>query len=198
MVGGSKLRIEKKRKYLTEDEVRQVIMASKISKHAVRNECLIQLCFLHGFRVSEIVKLKLSDVNLCRGIIHVERLKGGLSTTQPLLECEKKIIEIWLGIRKQLNGSDSKWLFISQKGKALSRQQIYNIIKRCGILAGLNFPLHPHMLRHSCGFALANTGADTRLIQDYLGHRNIQHTVLYTASNSGRFSGVWDMSLYLK
>ncbi len=168
-----------------------------MSKHAVRNECLIQLCFFHGFRVSEIGKLKVSDVNISRGVVHVSRLKGGLSTTQPLLECEIKIIERWLEIRKDLKGNESEWLFISQKGESLSRQQMYNIIKECGILAGLSFPLHPHMLRHSCGFALANTGADTRLIQDYLGHRNIQHTVLYTASNSSRFSGVWDVSIYL-
>ena len=52
--------------------------------------------------------------------------------------------------------------------------------------------IHPHMLRHSCGFALANMGIDTRLIQDYLGHRNIRHTVWYTASNAGRFYGIWD------
>ncbi len=59
-------------------------------------------------------------------------------------------------------------------------------------LAGLPLEIHPHMLRHSCGFALANMGIDTRLIQDYLGHRNIRHTVWYTASNAGRFYGIWD------
>ncbi|MCM4604482.1 tyrosine-type recombinase/integrase, partial [Escherichia coli] len=51
--------------------------------------------------------------------------------------------------------------------------------------------VHPHMLRHACGFALADNGVDTRLLQDYLGHRNIQHTVRYTASNAARFKGVW-------
>lgn len=188
----------KKRKYLTEDEVTLVIKASRNSKHSLRNECLIQLCFIHGFRVSEISKLKTSDVNVGRGVIHVLRLKGGLSTIQPLLECEKKVVNKWITSRQHLKGNESPWLFISQRGEALSRQQIYNIIKRCGVLAGLNFPLHPHMLRHSCGFALANTGADTRLIQDYLGHRNIQHTVHYTACNSSRFFGVWDRCLYLK
>ncbi|EIM8216809.1 tyrosine-type recombinase/integrase, partial [Escherichia coli] len=54
---------------------------------------------------------------------------------------------------------------------------------------------HPHMLRHACGFALADNGVDTRLLQDYLGHRNIQHTVRYTASNAARFKGVWKKSL---
>ena len=58
-------------------------------------------------------------------------------------------------------------------------------------LAGLPGKAHPHMLRHACGFALADQGADTQLIQDYLGHRNIQHTVRYTATNPARFEGLW-------
>lgn len=73
-----------------------------------------------------------------------------------------------------------------------SRQQFYQIIASSGDQAGLPLEIHPHMLRHSCGFALANMGIDTRLIQDYLGHRNIRHTVWYTASNAGRFYGIWD------
>jgi len=61
------------------------------------------------------------------------------------------------------------------------------MIGRYGELAGLSVDARPHMLRHACGFALADQGADTRLIQDYLGHRNIQHTVRYTATNPARF-----------
>jgi integrase len=60
-----------------------------------------------------------------------------------------------------------------------------------GECAGLSVEAHPHMLRHACGFALADQGADTRLIQDYLGHRNIQHTVKYTATNPARFERLW-------
>ncbi|WP_269936356.1 tyrosine-type DNA invertase [Serratia liquefaciens] len=185
-----------KRKYLTEDEVKLIINTARCGKHALRNECLIQLCFIHGFRASEISLLKLSDVNVNSGVVHIKRLKGGLSTTHPLLECEKNIIEKWLNARSFWSNSASPSFFISQKGGSLSRQQIYNIIKKCGVLAGIKVPLHPHMLRHSCGFALANSGKDTRLIQDYLGHRNIQHTVIYTASNAARFFGVWDSSIF--
>lgn len=185
-----------KRKYLTEDEVKKIIHVSRRGKHGIRDECLIQLCFIHGFRASEISNLKTSDVNVKLGVIHVKRLKGGLSTTHPLLECEKKIIDKWLDRRSIWLNSASPWFFLSQKGRPLSRQQIYNIIRKCGVLAGIEVPLHPHMLRHSCGFALANTGTDTRLIQDYLGHRNIQHTVIYTASNAARFFGVWDFSIF--
>ena len=88
------------------------------------------------------------------------------------------------------------WISFSSNGwvveNPLSRQQFYQIIASSGDLAGLPLEIHPHMLRHSCGFALANMGIDTRLIQDYLGHRNIRHTVWYTASNAGRFYGIWD------
>ena len=74
----------------------------------------------------------------------------------------------------------------------LSRQQAYRIIRDAGIEAGTVTQTHPHMLRHACGYELAERGADTRLIQDYLGHRNIRHTVRYTASNAARFAGLWE------
>ncbi|MEW5287389.1 tyrosine-type recombinase/integrase, partial [Klebsiella michiganensis] len=83
-------------------------------------------------------------------------------------------------------------VFISRRGTRLSRQQAYRIIKSAGIAAGTATPTHPHMLRHACGYELAERGADTRLIQDYLGHRNIRHTVRYTASNAARFAGLWE------
>ena len=103
-----------------------------------------------------------------------------------------KALKNWLDIRKTYPHADSEWLFLSRKGNPLSRQQFYQIISSSGGTAGLTIEIHPHMLRHSCGFALANMGIDTRLIQDYLGHRNIRHTVWYTASNAGRFYGIWD------
>ncbi|WP_334223601.1 tyrosine-type recombinase/integrase [Photorhabdus bodei] len=95
----------------------------------------------------------------------------------------------WLKVRKTPKGSaESNWLFLSR----YSRQRIYQIISKLGQLANISVHSHPHMLRHACGFALADRGADTRLIQDYLGHSNIRHTVRYTASNAKRFQGVWN------
>lgn len=182
----------RKRKYLTSDEVLKLLNASKIGKYASRDECLIKVCFTHGFRVSELSALTLSDINLEDRIIHVNRLKNGFSTTHPLLEEEVGLLKKWLADRGYLKGADSEWLFLSQKGGPLSRQQLYNIFQKHGKNAGIPVLLTPHMLRHSCGFALADNGADTRLIQDYLGHKNIQHTVLYTASNAARFRGVWE------
>ncbi|MED6362620.1 tyrosine-type recombinase/integrase, partial [Escherichia coli O157] len=87
--------------------------------------------------------------------------------------------------------SQDDYLFLSSHGKKISRQWIYKLCARYSQRAGLRIKVHPHMLRHACGYALANQGLDTRLIQDYLGHRNIHHTVLYTASNPSRFNRVW-------
>jgi site-specific recombinase XerD len=64
-------------------------------------------------------------------------------------------------------------------------------LARIGEASALGFPVHPHMLRHACGFKLANDGQDTRALQHYLGHRNIQHTVRYTELAAGRFNGFW-------
>ncbi|EHU97496.1 phage integrase family protein [Escherichia coli DEC3F] len=119
-------------------------------------------------------------------------IKKGFSTTHPLLNKEVQALKNWLSIRTSYPHAESEWVFLSRKGNPLSRQQFYHIISTSGGNAGLSLEIHPHMLRHSCGFALANMGIDTRLIQDYLGHRNIRHTVWYTASNAGRFYGIWD------
>lgn len=181
---------DKKRKYLTQDEITKLMMASRSGRYPERDECMIYICFAHGLRVSEVCNLRLSDINLHDGVIHVRRLKNGLTTTHPLLPTEINLIEKWLDVRCGWNKDDAE-LFLSQKGGRLSRQQVYNLFRNYGLAAEIKIPLYPHMLRHSCGFELANMGADTRLIQDYLGHRNITHTVLYTASNSGRFKGIW-------
>ncbi|MGR7562582.1 tyrosine-type DNA invertase [Klebsiella aerogenes] len=184
----------KKRNFLTQNEIESLLNAANSGPHAARNYCLTLLCFIHGFRASEICRLRISDIDLRSKCIYIHRLKKGFSTTHPLLNKEVLALKRWLDIRDEYPQSTSEWLFLSRKGNPLSRQQFYQIISASGDQAGLPLEIHPHMLRHSCGFALANMGIDTRLIQDYLGHRNIRHTVWYTASNAGRFYGIWDKS----
>jgi type 1 fimbriae regulatory protein FimB len=180
------------RKYLTESEVEMLLDAAQAGKHGERNHCLVYMGFLHGFRVSELLGLHLSDVDLSGRTLNVRRLKNGFSTVHPLLTDEVKVLRAWLNARKGYRYADEQsTLFLTQLGTAMTRQQFYNILRRLGEAAAIPVTPHPHMLRHACGYALANNGVDTRLIQDYLGHRNIQHTVRYTASNAGRFEGVW-------
>ncbi|OBU10905.1 tyrosine-type DNA invertase [Morganella psychrotolerans] len=181
-----------KRKFLTRSEVNAILEQAKKSRNAKRNYCMILMCYLHGFRVSELCNLSLSDIDLDSRLIYVRRLKGGLSTTQPLIDIEYNALTAWLAERETWRNQDLEWVFLSQKSGAISRQQVHTLLKRYGKDAHISVQPHPHMLRHACGYSLADLGRDTRLIQDYLGHRNISHTVIYTASNSKRFQQIWD------
>lgn len=181
-----------RRRYLTGKEVQAMMLAVRNRPTGVRDYCLILLAFRHGMRISEILDLHYHDLDLNEGRINIRRLKNGFSTVHPLDFDEREAIECWSKERKEWRGSDKiNTVFISRRGTPLSRQQAYRIIRLAGIEAGTVTHTHPHMLRHACGYELAERGADTRLIQDYLGHRNIRHTVRYTASNAARFAGLW-------
>jgi type 1 fimbriae regulatory protein FimB len=148
------------------------------------------LMFRHGLRVLEACRLKLDQVDSDSRVLHITRLKHGLSTTQPLRGDELRAIGAWLKQRARMKPT-GKAFFVSEQRKALHRSTVNAALKKYSERATLPFLAHPHMLRHACGFALADQEADTRLIQDYLGHRNIQHTVQYTASNPARFEKLW-------
>jgi len=178
------------RKHLTGLEVDKLLAATKGARNEARDRCFLLLMFRHGLRVSEACSLVLSQVDTESRILHVARLKRGLSTTQPLRADEIRAVKAWLADRVKMK-SETEAFFVSERRGPLSRKTAWLAIRNYGKLAGLPLPAHPHMLRHACGFALADQGADTRLIQDYLGHRNIQHTVIYTATNSARFEKLW-------
>lgn len=182
------------RRFLTKHEISALLSSTLEGANPERNHCLIMMAFIHGFRASELLRLKISDLDLRGRVLNVSRLKNGFSTQHPILNSEVKAIKRWMKVRWHILNEadvDEGWLFVSGKGKPLSRQQFYNILSVNGKRAALSLNPHPHMLRHACGYALADNGVDTRLIQDYLGHRNIRHTVRYTAANSARFEGIW-------
>lgn len=182
-----------RRKFLTQEEVGRLLEATTSGSSAERDRCLILLGFRHGMRISELLDLRLQDLDLRGGRINIRRLKNGFSTVHPLMEDECQALERWLTKRSDVkNPTAADQVFLSRRGTRLSRQQAYRIIRHYGEMSGAGIVIHPHMLRHACGYELAERGTDTRLIQDYLGHRNIRHTVRYTASNAGRFVGIWD------
>jgi type 1 fimbriae regulatory protein FimB len=178
------------RKHLVFAEVEKLMEAAKGSRNAARDRCLLLLMFRHGLRVSEACGLQLSQVDTESRVLHVARLKHGLSTTHPLRGDELRIMKAWLAERSRMK-PETDAFFMSERRGPLSRKTAWLAIRTYGERAGLPVEAHPHMLRHACGFALADQGADTRLIQDYLGHRNIQHTVRYTATNPARFERLW-------
>jgi type 1 fimbriae regulatory protein FimB len=187
--GGGALEVND-RKHLTGREVERLIEATKGSRNEVRDRCLLLLMFRHGLRVSEACRMKLDQVDTESCVLHVARLKGGLSTTQPLRSNELRAISAWLKERARMKPA-GKAFFISEQRKPLHRSTVNLLLRKYSKAASLPLLAHPHMLRHACGFALADQGADTRLIQDYLGHRNIQHTVKYTATSPARFEKLW-------
>lgn len=178
------------RKYLNHNEVYLLKKGIHQGQNKERDMCMITMCYFHGFRASELCNLRLGDIEIEEKRIFIHRLKNGFSVQHPLQDEEITLIKQWLNVRCNYKNADSPYLFLSRRGGRLCRQQIYRLVKKYGERAGLKVAAHPHMLRHACGFKLADNGLDTRLIQDYLGHRNIQHTVHYTASNASRFRAV--------
>ena len=176
------------REYLTPQEVDRVITAArKMRRHAARNTALLLLMYRHGLRVAEAVALRWEVVDMQAGTRHVGRVKQGRPAVHPLRGPELRALR---QLRRMY--PDTAYLFASERGGPLTARAVHHIVLRAGEIAGLSFPIHPHMLRHACGFYLANRGFDTRAIQQYLGHSNMQHTVRYTALTPHRFAQFWD------
>jgi type 1 fimbriae regulatory protein FimB len=180
----------RKKNFLTEAEIERFLKAARTGRHGTRNFAMTLLAYRHGLRVSELIDLRTADVDLNTSRVFVRRKKGSLSTSQPIDGTEVRAIRAWLRLRAEHAMCNSPLLFLSERGP-MTRQAVNYLVATVGRHAGLPIYAHPHMLRHSCGYALANKGCDTRLIQDYLGHKNIRHTQLYTRTAAIRFDGLW-------
>ncbi len=176
------------REYLTGQEVEVLIdAAKKTGRHGHRDATLILLTYRHGLRVSELVSLRWEQIDLKQGLLHVNRVKNGAASTHPLRGPEIRALR-----QLQREYPDTPYIFVTERKGPLTTSTVRKLITRAGQKADIAFPVHPHMLRHACGFKLANDGHDTRAIQHYLGHRNIQHTVRYTELLANRFNGFWN------
>jgi len=172
------------REYLTPKEVRLLIdTARENGRYGLRDGLLILMCYRHAFRVGEIVDLKWEQVDLDDAKLHVNRLKNGDSSVHYLEGDELR------ALRKLQRRAKTAFVFSSERQGPLTVSAVYKLVAKTGQIAGLEFPIHPHMLRHAKGFQLAGRGTDTRAIQAYFGHKNIQHTVAYTKLESTRFKG---------
>lgn len=176
------------REYLTDAEIEKLRKAARnIGRHGMRDDALIFVMFRHGLRVSEITTLCWDQVDLKKGLLHVKRLKNGLPSTHPIRGTELRLLR-----QLQRKYNDSPYVFISERKAPLTDRAVRHIIARAGEKASFKFSIHPHMLRHSTGFYLANKGHDTRAIQSYLGHANIKNTVIYTELSPQRFKNFWE------
>lgn len=176
------------REYLTEEEVESLEKAAReTGRHGHRDATIILLAYRHGLRVSELVGLRWEQVNFKEGLLHVNRRKNGTASTHPIKGAEIRALR-----RLKRDYPDTPYIFVTERKGSLTTSTVRKLVTRAGEKAGLSFPVHPHMLRHACGFKLANDGQDTRAVQHYLGHKNIQHTVRYTELASERFNTFWE------
>jgi integrase len=169
------------REHLTQSEVERLIEAA--SSH--RDATMILLAFRHGLRASELVDLRWDQVDFELGVLHVRRAKAGTPATHPLTGRELR------ALRRLQRKTGGTHLFMSERKAPISIDGFQKMVERLSIRANLGFPVHVHMLRHACGFKMANDGIDTRTIQAYLGHKDIRHTVRYTELSPVRFKGLW-------
>jgi integrase len=176
------------REYLTDQEVNRLIKAAGDNRYGHRDATMVLLAYRHGFRVSELVGLRWDAVDFKAGGLHVNRAKNGSPSTHPLSGRELRALR---RLRRE-QAPQSPFVFVSERDTPFTTGGFRKLIARLGAAAGFEFPAHPHMLRHACGFQLANRGTDTRTLQAYLGHKNIQHTVRYTELAPQRFRGLWE------
>jgi type 1 fimbriae regulatory protein FimB len=177
---------EKAKNFLTDAEIDRFLAAAKSGRHGVRDHLMMLLLYRHGLRETELCRLTVSSLDLETARIWINRLKGSLSTHHPIAGDELRAIRRYLRIRD----SRLPWLFLTERGGPFTRQGIYYMVRCISERADLG-KVHPHMLRHACGYALANKGHDLRTIQDYLGHRDPKHTAIYTRTAATRFENLW-------
>ena len=175
------------REHLTEQEVERLIEVAKANRWGHRDATMVLLAFRHGLRASELVDLRWEQVDLENAILHIRRVKQGTPATHPLTGRELRALR---RLQRE-QAPKSPFVFTSERAAPFGTAGFARMVERAGSEAKLAFKAHPHMLRHACGYALANKGHDTRALQAYLGHRNIQHTVRYTELSPTRFKDFW-------
>jgi integrase len=177
----------RRREYLTEAEVERLMEAARRNRWGHRDATVILVSYRHGLRASELVDLRWDQVEFRTASLLVRRAKRGTPSTHPILGDELRALRRLQREQKP----KSAFVFTSERGSPFTTAGFARMVERAGREARLAFKAHPHMLRHACGYALANKGHDTRALQAYLGHRNIQHTVRYTELSPSRFKDFW-------
>ena len=175
------------REYLTDSEVDRLIKVAASNRYGHRDATMILVAYRHGLRVAELVALRWDAIDFGHGRLHVSRVKGSAESVHPLSGRELRALRR----HKREQEPPSPFIFTSERGAPFTPAGFRKMIARLGVVAGFDFPVHPHMLRHTCGYKLANDGHDTRSLQAYLGHKNIQHTVRYTELAPMRFKNFW-------
>ena len=178
------------REYLTAREVERLMAAARDrgGRHGHRDATLILLAYRHGLRAGELVSVRWDQLDFGQGPFHVRRLKNGRPSVHILRGSELRALR---RLQREQT-TPSPYVFTTERQTPMTPSGPRKLLTRIGQAADFPFPVHPHMLRHACGFALAHARHDTRAIQEWLGHRNIQHTTRYTELTAHRFRDFWE------
>lgn len=175
------------REYLTEQEVKQVRQAAaKVGRNGFRDSLLILMTYTHGLRLNELINLRWDQVDFNNSKIYIKRSKGSISGAHPIPGEELRQLRRLYRERKD----GFPWLFMSERKGQLSKRAIQLMVQRAGEIAGLSFPIHPHMFRHACGYELINRYDNLILAKDYLGHANLSNTAIYCRLNDKKFKQI--------
>ena len=174
------------REHLTPTEVEKLIDAVKDNRYGPRDSIMILVAYRHGLRASEVYDLRWEQIDWSAATLHVRRVKNGKASTHPIRGDELRALR-----KLKREAPTSPFVFVSERGGPFTTDSFNWMVKRAGQKADLPFQAHAHMLRHAAGYKLAGDGHDTRSIQDYLGHKNIQHTVRYTELSPTKFKDFW-------
>ena len=174
------------REYLTPGEMDAMLEASRKMRHGHRDATMLLVAYRHGLRACEACDLQWSQIDFDQARLAVRRCKRGTASTHPILGDELRALR-----RLRRENPHAEFVFMSERGGPFSTAGFARLVERAGAEAGLGLKVHPHMLRHACGYKLANDGHDTRALQHYMGHKNIQHTVRYSELSATRFNNFW-------
>jgi integrase len=172
------------REYLTKTEIALLIKTAKGNRHGLRDSTMILVGYTHGLRVSELIGVQWTDVSFEDATLHIRRAKGGVTGSHPLRGDEKRSLR---ALQRQAKGT---WVFETERGGPFTTAGFASLIERAGEQAKIGFKVHPHMLRHSAGYAAINADIGVRDLQDFLGHKSINSTARYAALASGRFKSI--------
>ena len=177
------------REYLTDDEVTRLLEAARqrLGRYGFRDATMILVTYLHGLRASEVCALRWDQVAFNHAELHVARRKNGKPSVHTLRGSELRALR---RLQREQTPA-SPFVFTTERLAPMSPDGFRKLVARVGEAARLPFPVHPHMLRHACGYELQKQNLPTRVIQAWLGHADIRHTVRYTELSSVPFKEVW-------
>lgn len=175
------------REHLYENEVDRIVDACKESKDVDRNKALILVTYRHALRASEAVRLVWDDVCFENRTIQIHRTKGSRSGEHHISEREIRYLK---KLKKHCPRGCS-YLFYSREGGSLTVSAFQKLFAKLGVICGIPFKIHPHMLRHAWGYKAINSNIDLRHMQVQMGHKNIANTAMYASVQNLKFEGLF-------